>query len=138
MTLDSTTLKEGDEITPSEMTPDIDHVRAYFSNSRNSPPFFFDEAAAKARGLPCRLVPGPLKVGILYGAVERWLGDAGYIRSVRAAHRRPDVQGNPITVIGTVARLYEEAGKGRADLELQIINREGQASVRGFATVEFW
>jgi acyl dehydratase len=138
MTLDATAVREGDEIPAVELTPDNDLVRRYFSNSRNMPPFFLDEEAAKAQGLPGRLVPGPLKVGFLYGAVERWLGDAGFVRAVRAAHRRPDVQGNAITVAGQVARVYEEDGKRRADLELVIVNREGQPSVRGFATVEFW
>ena len=83
-------------------------------------------------------VPGVLKVGILYGSVARWLGDAGWVVAVRAAHRRPDLQGRPVTIVGSVARVYDEGGKRRADLELQIINQEGQPSVRGFATVEFW
>lgn len=46
---------------------------------------------------------------------------------VRAAHRRPDLQGKPVTVVGTVARLYDEGGKCRAALELQIINQGGPA-----------
>jgi acyl dehydratase len=138
MSVDPATVREGDEIPPLELTPDIEHVRRYFTSSRNSPHFFFDEEAAKAQGLPGRLVPGPLKVGFLYGAIENWLGEAGYVRSVRAAHRRPDVQGRPIVVTGNVARVYEEGGARRADLEMFIINAEGQPSVRGFATVEFW
>jgi len=138
MTVDLATLKEGDEIPVSEMTPGADHVRNYFANSKTAPPFFFSEEAAKAQGMPGMLVPGPLKVGILYGAVERWLGDAGYVRAIRGAHRRPDVQGRTIQIGGTVARVYEEDGKKRADLELFIVNQDGQPSVRGFGTVEFW
>ncbi len=138
MTVDLATLKEGDEIPVSEMTPGAAHVRNYFANSKTAPPFFFSEEAAKAQGMPGMLVPGPLKVGILYGAVERWLGDAGYVRAIRAAHRRPDVQGRTIQIGGTVARVYEEDGKKRADLELFIVNQDGQPSVRGFGTVEFW
>lgn len=138
MSVNASAVKEGDELPPLDLTPDIEHVRRYFSGSRNSPHFFFDEDAAKAQGLPGRLVPGPLKVGFLYGAVEAWLGEGGYVRAVRAAHRRPDVQGNPITVTGSVARVYEEDGHRRADIELLIINKDGQPSVRGFATVEFW
>ncbi len=135
--MSTTPVHEGEEITPLEMTPDIQHVRAYFGDGA-SQTFFFNDDAAKAQGLPGRPVPGPLKVGILYGAVENWLGDRGYVRTVRAAHRRPDVQGNPIVVTGTVARVFEEDGKQRADLELYIINKDGQPSVRGSATVEFW
>ena len=105
MSVDASAVSEGDELPPLDLTPDVEHVRRYFSGSRNSPPFFFDEDAARAQGLPGRLVPGPLKVGFLYGAVEGWLGEGGYVRAVRAAHRRPDVQGNPITVTGSVAHV---------------------------------
>jgi hypothetical protein len=138
MSLDPSTVREGDEIPALVLTPGLEHVSRYFHDRRNAPPFFFDEAAARAQGLPGRLVPGPLKVGFLHGAVERWLDGSGYVRAVRAAHRRPDVQDNPIVVTGTVARVYDEDGRRRADLELLIINKDGQPSVRGFATVEFW
>lgn len=138
MSLNPEALHVGDEIPPLEVTPDLDLVKGYFANSKNSPAFFFDDEAARAQGMPGRLVPGPLKVGFLAGAVERWLDGAGYVRAVRAAHRRPDLQGNPIVVTGHIARLYEEDGKRRADLELAVINKDGQPSVRGFATVEFW
>ena len=138
MSVDAVTLREGDELEPTEFTPEPAQVQRYFSNSAFAPKFFSDDGAARAQGLPGRIVPGPFKVGIIYGYVARWLGDAGWVVAVRAAHRRPDVQGMAVTVVGSVARLYEESGKRRADLELQIINHEGQASVRGFATVEFW
>ncbi|WBL35025.1 hypothetical protein O0235_09525 [Tepidiforma flava] len=80
-------------------------------------------------------MPGPLKVGLLYRAVEDWLGAGrGWVRQVRAAHRRPDLVGRPVVIAGRVVRVYEENGAQRADLELAIINEEGQPSgarVRG-------
>ncbi|MCZ2111513.1 MAG: hypothetical protein LC118_18445, partial [Dehalococcoidia bacterium] len=99
--------------------------------------FFFDPQAAKAMGMPGTIVPGPLKLGLMYRAIAEWLGDSGYIRQVRAAHRRPDPTNRPIVIAGRVARVYEEDGRRRADLEMAIINEEGQPSVRGFAIVEF-
>jgi hypothetical protein len=87
--------------------------------------------------MPGTIVPGPLKLGLLYRGVHQWLGDAGFVRQVRAAHRRPDLTNKPITIAGRVARLYEEDGARRADLELAVFNQEGQPSVRGFAVVEF-
>jgi hypothetical protein len=101
------------------------------------PAFFYDPEAAKAAGMPGTIVPGPLKVGLLYRAVDEWLGDRGWIRQVRAAHRRPDQTNRPIDIVGRVARVYEEAGSKRADLELAIINERGEPSVRGFAVVQF-
>lgn len=138
MTIDAATLREGADLGVAEITPDPEQVQRHFVGSSSAPTFFSDDAAAKAQGLPGKIVPGPFKVGILYGFVSRWLGNAGWVVAVRAAHRRPDLQGRTVTVVGSVARLYEEQGKRRADLELQIINEEGQPSVRGFATVEFW
>lgn len=138
MTIDVASLKEGDEIPTLKMTPGREHVKNFFPESDSQPNFFFSEEAAKAQGLPGTIIPGPMKTGFLFGAVHEWLGDAGYVRAVRAAHRRPDLQGDPITVAGHIARVYEEDGARRADLELLIINHEGQPSVRGFATVEFW
>ena len=132
-------LTEGDEIPPLSLTPDLRLVIRYAILGGWDPPdFFFDEEAAKAHGLPGRMVPGPLKLGLLCRVVEDWLGDAGFVRQVRAAHRRPDIQGREITIAGHVARVYEEEGKRRADIEMAVVNQDGQPSVRGFASVEFY
>ena len=129
-------LREGDELGPFELRPELGQVIRYCALQWAFPPFFFDESAARAQGMPGTIVPGPLKVGLLYRAVEEWLAGRGWIRQVRAAHRRPDLVGRPIAIVGRVARVYAEDGAERADLELAIINEEGQPSVRGFAVVE--
>lgn len=132
-------LKEGDELPPLSLTPDLRLViRWSILGGWDPPDFFFDDDAAKAQGLPGRMVPGPLKLGLLCRVVEEWLGGAGFVRHVRAAHRRPDIQGREITITGHVARVYEEDGKQRADLEMAVVNQDGQPSVRGFASVEFY
>ena len=131
------TVKEGDELPPLVLKPGLEQVIRFSALGWAFVPLFFDEAAAKAQGMPGRIVPGPLKLSFLYRAVEDWLEGAGYVRQVRAAHRRPDLQDREITVTGRVARVYEEEGHQRADLELAIINEEGADSVRGFAVVEF-
>ncbi|MBA4181143.1 MAG: hypothetical protein C0506_11190 [Anaerolinea sp.] len=130
-------LREGDELPPLELQPNLGQVIRYCALNWNFPPFFYDPEAAKAVGMPGTIVPGPLKVGLIYRAVEAWLGDAGFIRQVRAAHRRPDLTNRPITIAGRVARVYEEDGEQRADLEMAIMNQDGQPSVRGFAVVQF-
>lgn len=137
MTLDTTTLREGDELPVLEVQPSLGMVIRFCALNWNFPPFFYDPEAAKAVGMPGTIVPGPLKIGLLYRAIEEWLGGAGFIRQVRAAHRRPDLTNRPLAVAGRIARLYDENGARRADLELAVINEEGQPSVRGFAVVEF-
>ena len=138
MPLDRSTLKEGDSIPPYTFTPDLGLVIRYCGLGWNYTAIFYDEAAAKAQGMPGLMVPGPLKLGFLDRVVEDWLDGAGFVRHVRAAHRRPDLQGREITISGQVARLYEEDGKQRADIEMVVVNAEGQPSVRGFASVEFF
>lgn len=137
MTLDVAALKEGDELTPLELQPGLGQVIRFCALNWTFPAFFFEPEAAKAQGMPGTIIPGPLKLGLIYRAVDEWLGDAGFVRQVRAAHRRPDLTNRPITVVGRVARVYDEDSKQRADLEMTIINEDGQPSVRGFAVVEF-
>jgi acyl dehydratase len=137
VTLNLSTLSEGDEIAALELQPGLGQVIRYCALNWAFPDFFFDPEAAKRQGMPGTIIPGPLKVGLIFRAVDEWLGDAGFVRQVRAAHRRPDLTNRPITIVGRVARLYEEDGGRRADLEMAVINEDGQPSVRGFAVVQF-
>ncbi len=129
-------LREGDELGPYPVRPDLGQVIRYCALQWAFPAFFYDEEAARAQGMPGTIVPGPLKVGLLYRAVEEWLGGRGWIRQVRAAHRRPDLTGRPIAIVGRVVRVAAEEGRTVADLELAMVNEEGEPSVRGFAVVE--
>ncbi len=138
MTVDTAALREGDELPVLHLQPNLGQVIRYCALQWTFPAFFYDPEAAAAAGMPGTLVPGPLKVGLLYRAVDEWLGDAGWIRQVRAAHRRPDRTNRPIDIAGRIARVYDEDGARRADLELAIINEQGEPSVRGFAVVEFY
>ena len=137
MSLDTSAVREGDELPVLELTPNLEQVIRYCALGWVFPKLFYDAEAARAQGMPGLMVPGPLKLGLLYRAVDEWLDGAGYVRGVRAAHRRPDLQGRRIAITGQVARVYDEDGKLRADIEMAVINEDGQPSVRGFATVEF-
>lgn len=138
MTVDVAALREGAELPVLHLQPSLGMIIRHCALQWTFPAFFYDSEAAKAAGMPGTIIPGPFKVGLLYRAVDEWLGESGWIRQVRAAHRRPDQTNNPIDITGRVARVYEEGGAKRADLELAIINVEGQPSVRGFAVVEFY
>lgn len=137
MSADYASLREGDELAPFECAPDLGQVIRFCAINWTFPPFFYDPQAAAAAGFPGTIVPGPLKLGLIYRAVDEWLGAAGFVRHVRAAHRRPDLTGRPLVVSGRVARVYEEAGTRRADIEVVIVNERGEPSVRGFASVQF-
>lgn len=137
MSVDASSLREGDELPVLHLQPSLGMVIRHCALQWTFPAFFYDPEAARAAGMPGTIVPGPLKVGLLYRAVDEWLGASGWIRQVRAAHRRPDQTNRPLDIAGRVARVYADDGKRRADVELAIINEEGQPSVRGFAVVEF-
>jgi acyl dehydratase len=137
VTVDYATLREGDELPPFECAPGLPQVVRYCALNWNFPVVFLDAEAARAAGLPGTIVPGPLKLGLIYRALDEWLGDSGYIRQVRAAHRRPDPTGRPLVVTGRVVRVFEEDGARRADIEIVIVNEHGDPSVRGFASVQF-
>lgn len=138
MSVDAASIREGDELPVLHVQPNLLQVIRFCGIIWNFPPFFYDEAAAKAAGMPGTIIPGPFKLGLIYRAVDEWLGEAGFIRQVRAAHRRPDQTNHPIDIVGRVARVYEEDGTKRADLEMTIVNERGEPSVRGLAVVQFW
>ncbi|MBI5949386.1 MAG: hypothetical protein HY875_14705 [Chloroflexi bacterium] len=138
MSAAAASLREGDELPPVTITPDLAMAIRYCGLTWVFVPFFYDVEAARAQGMPGTLVPGPIKLGLIERVIEEWLGDGGFVRHVRAAHRRPDITGRPITIHGRVARVFEEDGKRRADLEIIIQNVQGEPSVRGFATIEFF
>ena len=135
--VDAATVREGDELPALEVQPGLGMVIRYCALNWNFPPFFYDPEAARAVGMPGTIVPGPLKLGLLYRAIDEWLGDAGFVRHVLAAHRRPDLTNRPLVVAGRVVRVYDEDGAPCADLELAVVNEQGEPSVRGFAVVEF-
>lgn len=131
-------LAEGAELPGLAIKPGLGQVIRACALGWFFPPIFYDTAAARAQGMPGTLVPGPFKLGLLYRAVDDWLDGAGWVRQVRAAHRRPDITGHELRVVGHVARVFEAAGKRCADIELTIVNDRGEPSVRGFASVELY
>lgn len=138
MTLRFEDLAEGQELPPLVIHPDVGDAVRFCAFAWVFPGLFYDMEDAVARGMPGTIVPGPLKMGAFLRLAEDWVGTSGFVRHVRAAHRQPDPSGRDMTVTGRVARVYEEDGHRRADLEMALLNSEGRPSVRGFATVELY
>lgn len=129
---------EGDELPPFEVTPTIEDAVRFCGLAWTFPPVFFDQELARAQGMPGPIVPGPVKLGQLYRAMDHWLAGRGFVREVRAANRQPDRAGRPLTIVGTVSRRYEEEGRQLADIEALVIGAEGHPSVRAHVVVEFF
>jgi acyl dehydratase len=126
---------EGSPVTPVRFTPTLGQVVRYCGAAWVFTPIFYDPVAARAWGLPDTIVPGPLKLAFLSEAVRAWIGPDGYLESVRAAHRRPDTPGHPITIAGTVTRVDDVAATRRIECELSIENAFGMRSVAGATVV---
>lgn len=131
-------LEVGDEVAPFEVTPALIDAVRFCGLGWTFPTVFFDVDAARAQGMPGPIVPGPVKLGHIHRALDRWLAGRGFVREVRAAHRLPDLAGRTFTIGGSVTRVYDESGSRRADVELFVVNADGEPSVRGFATVELF
>lgn len=134
------TLHEGDRLPGPRLRPEIgDGVRCCALTWLFSP-YFYDPAhrpGHEVHGSLHVVMPGPLRLLYLFRAAHEWVGEAGFVRSVRIAYRRPLVAGTEIEVQARIGRVYEEAGARRADIEQVIINAAGQEHDRGFAVVEF-
>jgi hypothetical protein len=97
--------------------------------------FFYDDAVARAAGLPGAIVPGPLKLGLMTQWLEEIAGDGGFLRSLRAAYRRPDTHDLALTFGGMVTDV-EQTDEGRR-LTCEVwIEREGARSLAGLASVD--
>lgn len=132
-------VREGDELPPLTILPTLHQVVRYAALTWSFTPLFWDAAESeRGYGVSHPIVPANLKLGYLDRAVKAWLGNRGFVREVRAAHRLPDRQNAALIVQGRVARVYTEEGASRADIELVVLREAtGEPSVRGFATVEF-
>jgi hydroxyacyl-ACP dehydratase HTD2-like protein with hotdog domain len=133
---ETSAIQAGDRLPDLAVQPDLAQVVRYCGLTWDAPAFFYDAEAAKAAGLPGTIIPGPLKLALLYRAIDAWLDGRGSIRQVRGVNRRPDVTNSRLTISGEVMRVYEEDGSTRADLELRVLQEGGEASVSGTAVVE--
>ncbi len=126
-------LAEGEPLPPLVLRPTLAQVVRYCGLTWNFTPIFFDPEEARRAGLPGTIVPGPLKLALLTRYLA-WLGGPdAIVRSVRAAHRRPDLTGTPITLRGTVSRIAEEDGARVVECEVWIENAAGERSAIGSA-----
>jgi acyl dehydratase len=96
-------------------------------------PVHHDEPFARAAGYPAPLAVGMFQAGALFAWASDWLG-ADNVRRVRCRWREPVFPGDTLTLTGTVAREYQEAGETRVDLELTCTRQDGGVAVQGWAT----
>jgi hypothetical protein len=132
--LDWQRLREGDAVASLDHEVSLTEVVKFIGATWSFVRIFYDPDFARAQGLEGTIVPGPLKLALLCRMLSEWLGDAGEIRSIRCANRRPDRPGL-LRCRGTILRRYEAAGETLLDCQIWIENDAGERSVTGAATL---
>lgn len=119
----------GDELEPLERIPTTDMAIDFFGRDNPTNPAFADAEAGKRLGVGGALVPGLLKLAWITQYVSDWAGTGGFVRSVRAAYRRPDVADRPLVLAGRVVEKRVEEDAHLVELEVVTL-AEGQPSTR--------
>ncbi|HZU75985.1 MAG TPA: MaoC family dehydratase [Dehalococcoidia bacterium] len=124
-----------EELPPAERLPTEDLAIDFFGRGNPTNPAFADAEAGRRMGVGGALVPGNIKLAWITQFVSDWAGEGGRVLSVRAAMRRPDIAGRPLTLAGRVVDLRQEDGRNIVELEVVTL-AEGQPSVRSNVQVE--
>jgi acyl dehydratase len=106
----------------------------YAGASGDFNPIHHDEEFAKSAGYPTVFGHGMLTAGILSKYVTDLAG-VGNVRLFRVRFATQVWPGDRLTCAGHVAKKYHEGDEHRVDLELTVVNQEGETAVQGFATV---
>ena len=92
-----------------------------------------DDEYARSLGFPGVFSVGMYQAGLLASWAVGWLG-AGNVRRLRVRFEEQVWPGDVLTCSGQLARVYDEAGERRVDVELACKRQSGGVAVRGWAT----
>jgi acyl dehydratase len=91
---------------------------------------------ARKVGVPGAYDYGPERFSWLTHAVTNWIGDAGFLRSMRCEVRRHNPEGDLLFIDASVKRKLEDDGRKCVEIELIARNQDGELSARGTAVAE--
>jgi acyl dehydratase len=130
----TTDLTQGTELPTRDFGPltRTDFVR-YQGASGDFNPIHHDEGFAQSAGFPTVFSVGMLQAGLLATYCTDQFGPAN-VRRFKVQFREQVWPDDVLTCTGTVARVYEEGGEQRVDLELVVTRQTGGTAVKGEAT----
>jgi hypothetical protein len=128
----------GDELGPARDCVGPERVRRFLTvrGSYRLDGRFTNLEAAQALGLPRLLVPGPLLAGIVDRTLRGWL-PTGRLIKLDLVFRRNLWQDVPFDIHAVVVDVEERADGPSVDLDLTLIDENGDRCVTGMATVVF-
>lgn len=95
----------------------------------------WDDAFARAVGVPVAYDYGPERVAWLGHLVTNWMGDAGTLDRLSVQVRRHNLIGDATWCRGTVASKALVEGRGEVTLDLAAVNQRGETTAQGQAVV---
>lgn len=95
----------------------------------------YDEAAAKATGLPGCIIQGYFKCGLLGRMLTDWLGEGGTLKKIGVSYRGMDFPGDTLTCRGRVTNKYVKEGENCVELDIWTENQRGEQTTPGTAVV---
>ena len=95
----------------------------------------WDEAFARAVGVPGAYDYGPERVSWLGHVVTNWTGDHGQLRRLNAQVRRHNLIGDVTWCRGVVTGKTQDGDHALADIELRAVNQRDETTALGTATV---
>jgi acyl dehydratase len=96
-------------------------------------PVHHDEDFAKNAGYPAPLAVGMFAAGAMNSYGTDWLG-AENIRRTRMRWKAPAFPGYVLTISAAIAKLYEDNGEDKVDIELTVTDQTEAISVQGWMT----
>ena len=93
------------------------------------------EEIAQSVGAPGTYDYGPQRTAWIASLVTNWMGDAAFLKRLRAEMRGFNTVGDTTWCKGKVVRKYEKDGYPLVDLEVWAENQRGEVTAPGVATV---
>ncbi len=106
----------------------------YAGASGDYNPMHTDEVAAQAAGLPSVFGHGMFSMGLLGRAITDWAG-AGNLTNYKVRFTKQTWPGETLTTSVVVTAKREEDGQRLIDVEVGLVNQDGEGKLAGSATV---
>lgn len=127
-----------DAVQEGDTAPEIRHVLGrtdlvvYAGASGDFNPMHHDEVAARDAGLPSVFGHGMFTMGLLGRALTDYVG-VGNLERYQVRFTQQTWPGETLVTRIRVARVFDEDGVGKVELECSVVNEEGAAKVQGTA-----
>lgn len=126
-------LKAGDEAPARTHTLGRTDLVKYAGASGDYNPMHTDEVAAKGAGQPSVFGHGMFSMGLLATAITDWVG-VGNLASYKVRFAKQTWPGEELTTKIVVSGTRDEGGRHLVDLDVRLVNAEGEEKVVGTAT----